>query len=464
MSRSSILIPVITVAGLLAASSVAGAGSARALTTVPLPAAPEEEKATPAVYRLTVVQVIEMARSASPRLNQLRLFEQAAEHGIAEAKAGRMPAIDAMAGYTWYSEIPEFRVTFPPPAGSRTIYPYIPNNYAARLAVTLPLYTGGRIGSLVDAATGEHTASSRDLEAGSADLALEAASVYWSLLTAQASERVLGEALASYDAHLMDARHRESAGIAARNEVLAVQVERERAELERLQAAHDVQVINADLVRLLNLPPGSRVEPDETLDPLSPPSEDVETLVAEALGRRPERAALVARAEAAEARVGAVRSDRRPLVNLSAGYDYARPNRRILPWEDRWEDTWDASINLTYRIFDGGVTNAAFARAEAEAAAVRMQLEDFDRRIRYEVTGRLADVGTAAAAVDVATANVESARENRRVASDRYRAGVVPSSELLDAETALIRADLERTAALSRQRLSAATLDRAVGR
>jgi outer membrane protein TolC len=64
----------------------------------------------------------------------------------------------------------------------------------------------------------------------------------------------------------------------------------------------------------------------------------------------------------------------------------------------------------------------------------------------------------------VATANVESARENRRVAAERYRAGVVPSSELLDAETALLRADLELTAALSRQRLSAATLDRAVGR
>jgi len=59
---------------------------------------------------------------------------------------------------------------------------------------------------------------------------------------------------------------------------------------------------------------------------------------------------------------------------------------------------------------------------------------------------------------------VLSAAESRRVAADRYREGVLASSELLDAELALERAALARTEAQAALRISAASLDRAVGR
>jgi outer membrane protein TolC len=49
------------------------------------------------------------------------------------------------------------------------------------------------------------------------------------------------------------------------------------------------------------------------------------------------------------------------------------------------------------------------------------------------------------------------------VTRDRYREGLVPSSELLDAEVALLRADLDRTSAEVRLRLAEVLLDRAVG-
>jgi outer membrane protein TolC len=50
------------------------------------------------------------------------------------------------------------------------------------------------------------------------------------------------------------------------------------------------------------------------------------------------------------------------------------------------------------------------------------------------------------------------------VATDRYREGVIPSSDLLDAEVAEERAALARAEALAALRLAAAGLDRAVGR
>jgi outer membrane protein TolC len=115
-------------------------------------------------------------------------------------------------------------------------------------------------------------------------------------------------------------------------------------------------------------------------------------------------------------------------------------------------------------VLDAGRTKAAVSEARARADAARAGLADLEQRIRLEVTQRRLDVGTARAAVRVCTENVGSAEENRRVSQERYRAGVSPSSELLDAETALLRANLSRTNALAQLRIADASLRRAVGK
>ena len=416
------------------------------------------------ILPLSLEEAILRARAFSPRLGQLRFLEEGAEAGLKGARAERLPQVDLSASYTRLSDITVLSMPLPPPEGSQTINPNIPDNYAARLGVTLPLYTGGRVPSLITAADREREAAEKDLDTGSQDLVLETSADYWNLVTTLENGRVLREALAAYDSHLRDATRREEFGMAAKNEVLAVQVERDRAELALLRASNATEVIRSDLVRILGLPQGTRVEPTTLLDHREPPAGELLPLLQEALSSRPERAALKARTEAADARIRAARSDRLPQARLSAGYDYQNPNRRILPYSAEWEETWDASVTLAFRVFDGGRTAASVAQRTAQAEALRKQLEEIDRRIEFEVTRRFLDLQSASAAVDVAERSLESARENRRVASDRYRAGLIPSSELLDAEVALLRTALERTEALASHRLALTALHRAIGR
>jgi outer membrane protein TolC len=151
-------------------------------------------------------------------------------------------------------------------------------------------------------------------------------------------------------------------------------------------------------------------------------------------------------------------------VSFNAGYDYASPNRRILPATDAWETSWDASVLASWAVFDAGRTKAAVAEARARADAARFALSDLERRIRLEVTDRRLAMDTARAAVGVADRSRESANENLRVSKERYHAGVLASSELLDAEVDLLRAGLLRTTALARLRIAEAGLSRAVGK
>jgi len=412
---------------------------------------------------LSLAQALGRAGEASPRLDQLRALEAGAGAALRGARAQRMPQLLLGASYTRVSDVPEFRFTLP--GGEiRTLFPNIPDNTRTRADLTLPLYTGGRVQGGIRSAEQQRLASASDVEAGQEDLVWETATAYWSLVTAREAEAVVRQTIASYDAHLEDARNLLEQGMVARNDLLAVQVARDRAELERLEAANRFEAANANLLRLLALPADTRIDPTEPVALPESAPEDVEALVAAAQSRRPEIAALRARVQAAQSGVGVARSAKRPQVSLQGAFEYSNPNQRVLPLEPRWQSNWSLGVALSLNAFDGGRASAAAAEARARADVVKAQLQELERGVRLQVTTRLLDLATARAALEVAGRSLEAARENVRVSGDRYREGVSPSSDLLDAETSLLRAGLDRTLAATQVRVAQAGLDRAAGR
>jgi outer membrane protein TolC len=471
VKRPSVVARIARAAVLTTAMAVAAAVSNSPARARPAPDPPASQPPVPdpaagasasTVVRLTLAEAVDRAREYSPRLAQLRSLEDAAAAGTRGARAQRMPVIDLSAGYTRRSDVPEFSA--PDPAGgTQVIFPNIPDNYRTRLGFSLPIYTGGRLENGVAAAGHEQGAAAHDVESGVGDTALETRAAYWDLVAAREEERVLREAIASYEAHLKDTRDREQAGMAARNDVLAVQVDRDRAELARLRAANAAEVANANLIRVLGLPDGARVDPADPLDAPEIPPSDLEALVAHAFDARPERAALKERIAAADARAQAQRAGTRPQASLQGGYDYSNPNRLIVPNTATWQDTWDIGVSLSFTLFDAGRTSAAFEQASAQAQAARRALEDLDRRIRLEVTARYLDLTAAATGVEVADRAVEAGTENVRVSQDRYQEGLISSTDRLDAETGLLRAGLDRVQAMAFLHLAIASLERAVG-
>lgn len=412
---------------------------------------------------LTLDEALERARMNSPRLRSLQAQAEAASAATRGARSRRFPQVEIRAGYTRVSDVPEYALPWPI-GGTTVLFPNLPDMYASRISAGAPLFTGGQLTAAARAASFEENATESEASAGEADLLFETTTVYWHLSAAREQEHVLREALAAYDAHLRDAQNREELGLAARNEILAVQVERDRAELGRMQAEANVRSATANLLRLTGIEDGTEVIPVELLkvavEPVPEP-DSPESLVRAALARRPERAALAARVRAAEARVQMERGARWPQVNLIAGYDYANPNRRITPPREEWKATWDGGVNVSFSVFDGGRIGAAVDRAEAQARALRESLWELESRIRLEVKTRYLDYATARAAVEVAARAQQAAGENRKVAQDRYREGLVSSSDLLDAEVMLLRAGLERADTSARLRIARADLERA---
>jgi outer membrane protein TolC len=231
-----------------------------------------------------------------------------------------------------------------------------------------------------------------------------------------------------------------------------------------IQARGTRDVAEAELARLVGLPPGSSLAVAGAAAAAGATQESADALLETARQQRPERAALVKRVASSNERTRAAAAGSKPAVAVAGGWDYARPNPRIFPREEAWRTSWDAGINVSWPIFDGGRTRSEIAEAAASGRALQERLAEFDTALAVEIRQRLTDVTSARAAIGAAEDAVRSATEARRVVGDRFNAGVATSTDVLDAQVALLQAELDRTQALANARLAEARLARAVGK
>jgi outer membrane protein TolC len=307
-------------------------------------------------------------------------------------------------------------------------------------------------------------ATDADVTAARRDLGLEVTRAFWAVVTAQASVGVLEESLARMEASLTDVRNRLAVGLVPPNDVLSIEAQRSRQQMLLIRARNTLEQTRSDLRYLTGQAPDAPIEIAARLELPRAPAATTDALLADALARRPERGAIEARIEGTAERLRATLANRRPVLGVGAGVDYARPNTRIFPRAAEWKPSWDVSVNLSWTLWDGGKVKAEAAEVTAAQRAARERLAEFDTRLGADIQRSRLDVDSAYAAVTATDDAVRAATEARRVVGERFDAGVATSTDVLDAQVALLQANLDRTQALAVVRLAEARLDWALGR
>ena len=412
---------------------------------------------------LTLDDAVTRGLAVSHRLAEAAARGEAADARASVQSASKRPQIAAQGGYTRTNHVDTFGVQLPNNQ-FKVIYPDVPDNYRTRFDLQWPIYTAGRLDALERAARAEASATADDLAGARADLKLEITRAYWALVTAIESERVVDESVARVDAHLRDVRNQFNAGLVPPNDVSSVEAQRSRQRMLSVQAHTTRDTVQADLARLVGASFEMTIRPVSALAPPNPTEAPLAALVEEARASRAERVGLTKRVAAADERRLAAEAGMKPTVAVGGGVDYARPNPRIFPREATWRDSWDASINVNWPLFDGGRNRAEIAEAAATRRALAERLVEFDTTLALEVRQRSSELEASRAAIAAADDAVGSASEARRVVGDRFNAGVATSTDVLDAQVVLLQVELDRMQAIANARLAEARLARALGK
>lgn len=409
---------------------------------------------------LTLQQAIDRAAATSARIRDVRARGVAAEATVRGARAADDPQLTLLGGFSRTNHVDEFGV--PQPDGRlRVIFPDVPSNYQTRMDAQWPLFTSGRVQALERSATADVAATQFDERTLRADIALETARTYWAVVAGGFAAEVIRASVARLDAHLGDVRARVAAGVSPPNEVAAVEAQRaaEQATLIETQLQTDQQRLL--LRHLVGLPLDATLELIEPVDPaaaVAPASAPAD------VAGRPELLSVEARAKAAGARAEAAAAERGPVLALAGGVDLARPNTRRFPRQDIWQHSWDVGVQVSWALFDAGRVEARRAAAVATESALREQRTELAGRLAVEVAQRRLEVMATAARVQATETGVTAAQENLRVVKARFDAGVATNTDVVDAETTLLRAELDRTRARVNTHLAAALLARALAR
>lgn len=415
---------------------------------------------------LTVEQAIHLGLENSKVLHASLMRLNYADAKSAEVNAQRLPSLKFSGGYTRLSDIPPFSITLPPQLGgnSVTLAPSVLNNYAAKLSLEQPLFTGFRLDAAASAAEYNARASEQDYTKSKADLTYNIRAAYWNLFKAMELKKVNDENVEQVKAHLRDVQNLLEQGMATTNDVLKVQVQLSDARLRQIEANNNVQLATIALNNTIGIP----LQTSITIDPqlargASTRDENLNALIGRAMEKRPELRAMEFRVRAGEAAITAAKAGWWPQVYLSANYNYNRPNQRVQPIQDVFKDTWDVTVGVSLDIWNWGRTLHQTDQASAQYEEAKDGLTQTKDAITLEVTQNYLNLKQAQERTAVAEQGVQQAEENHRVTNTRFKEGLAQNSDLLDAEVALLLAKTNYTNALVDYALAEARLQKSIG-
>jgi outer membrane protein TolC len=419
---------------------------------------------------LSVDQSVTIGLENSKSLHASLMKRQAADAKSSETNSSRLPKVSFGGSYTRLSEVSPYVLSLsflPPPYNDYqfTLTPAIFNNYNLKLSLQQPLFTGFKISSGADMAEYNAFATDEDYNKDQAELIYNIKNAYWTLFKAQQMKTVLDENIGQMQSHLKDVQNMLAQGLATNNDVLKIQVQLSNVQLAQLDMANNVQLAMVNLNYLMNQPLDNEIELTST-----PESEtgagagdDLNSLITTALDRRSEIKGMQYRVQASEAGVTFARSGWYPQVYLVGNYYYSRPNQRIMPVEDKFNDTWDASLSVSFDVWNWGQTIDQTQQAQAQLAQAQDGLSQVRDGVAMEVTSAYLSLKKSKESISLAGQGVKQAEENDRITNEKFKAGIASNSDVLDAEVALLQSKTNYTNSLVDFELAQARLQKSLG-
>ena len=306
----------------------------------------------------------------------------------------------------------------------------------AEFRVTQPLYTWGQIGAGIRAARVGFNLADAGLRRAEQDVARDVAAAYYDVIAAKELVRLAEEDLAQKTRHLDETRRRISAGASTDYDVLAAEVAVENARPAVIRSQNTVSLGKERLRWLMAAPPGDLdVAPVPAVVVEAAP--DFETVLRQALTRRPELTELLDQQSIYRELVTIAKAGDKPRVDFAAGFG----RRNLwLPSISSNGTAWNATVFATVPVFDGWRTKGRVTQARTDLS--RATQDELKVRDGIAVEVRVA-VDAVREASDILTALASTIRQAERLlflAEKGFELGVKTRLEVQDAQLNVLQA------------------------
>lgn len=253
-------------------------------------------------------------------------------------------------------------------------------------------------------------------------------------------------------------------GVATKADGLKVDVKVNEADMDITRVDDGVTLSKMLLCQLCGIPMTDQITlADEETDRMSSPSTTgMDYQPDSTLSSRPEVRLLQNAIDMSVQGTKLIQAEYLPHVALTGGYMVTNPNV-YNGFQKRFSGVWNVGVTVQVPVWNWFEGRYKVRASKAATSMARMELSDTQEKINLQITQSRFKVKEARKRLTMATNNVKSAEENLRCAQVGFREGVIPTTDVMAAQTAWQKAHSEKIDAEVDLRVSEVNLEKALG-
>ena len=252
-------------------------------------------------------------------------------------------------------------------------------------------------------------------------------------------------------------------GVATRADGLKVDVKVNEAEMTLTQADNGLSLAKMFLCQLCGLPLDSKItlaDEDRESLPIEVVADDID--INTVADNRPEVKLLENTVDLSRQATRLARASYLPQILLSGGYSATNPNL-YNGFERKFSGAWNVGVVVRMPVWNWFEGVYKVRASKAATCIAQLEVGDVREKIELQVSQSRFKMSEANRRLVMATSNVDKANENLRCANLGFREGVIPSTGVMEAQTAWLQAQSQKIDAEIDVKLSQVDYKKALG-
>lgn len=337
------------------------------------------------------------------------------------------------------------------------------NVWAGAVTLMQPLYMGGKIRAYHRITKFSEALARTQHDAQLQDLILNTDDAYWTVVSLSYKKKMAESFLDLVNRLDGDVEKMIREGVATKADGLTVKVKVNEAEMLLTKVDNGLALSKMVLCQLCGMDLDTKFTlTDEDRTDLQVSETVPDDAVQRAWTYRPELKSLDWANKIYEDKVRVVRSEMLPSLALTGGYLVSNPSL-LNGFENKFRGMWNVGIMLSVPVFhwNEGIYKVKAAKSEVNIA--RLQQTEAQEKIELQVNQSLFKNTEAQKRLALSEKNMEKAEENLRYADKGFKEGVIPVTNVMEAQTAWLSALSDRIDAQIDLKLAQTYLQKAMG-
>lgn len=338
------------------------------------------------------------------------------------------------------------------------------NVFFGAVTLTQPIFMGGKIMAMNKITRyAENLARNLNIsEAENVVYAVDAA--YWMVVSLKAKQKLAVSFVSLLDTLQHNVSLMVEQGVATRSDLLSIDVKLNSAQIDLVKVENGLSLARMALAQVCGLPVNTVMTlADEDIDDATVTAEIAKSYnMEEVYSRRPDLRALSIGVDIAAQQKKVAMSDMLPKVALIGAYSFSNPNMYD-GFAKRFNGAFSVGAMVSIPIWHWGGNYNKYRAAKSEETIMKLRLSDARDMVDLQVSQASYKSQEAVKTYEMTNTNLAKADDNLRTATLAFKEGVATTDNVMEAQTAWLKAHSERIDAMIDVHLCDTYLNKALG-